>query len=38
MLVNLTPHPIAIYRNRTAEDGPAEVEVLAMVLEGCGHG
>lgn len=25
MLVNLTPHPIAIYRDRTAEDGPAEV-------------
>jgi hypothetical protein len=25
MLVNLTPHPIAIYRDRTAEDGPEEV-------------
>jgi hypothetical protein len=25
MLVNLTPHPIAIYRDRTVEDGPAEV-------------
>lgn len=24
-LVNLTPHPIAIYRNRTLEQGPAEV-------------
>jgi hypothetical protein len=25
MLVNLTPHPIAIYRDRTVEDGPDEV-------------
>jgi hypothetical protein len=25
MLVNLTPHPIAIYGNRTVEDGPDEV-------------
>lgn len=25
MLVNLTPHPIAIYGNRPAEDGPEEV-------------
>ena len=24
-LVNLTPHPIAIYGNRTIEEGPAEV-------------
>jgi hypothetical protein len=24
-LVNLTPHPIAIYGNRTMEEGPAEV-------------
>ena len=24
-LVNLTPHPIHIYGNRTVEDGPAEV-------------
>ncbi len=24
-LVNLTPHPIAIYRDRAIEDGPAEV-------------
>jgi len=24
-LVNLTPHPIAIYRDREADDGPAEV-------------
>jgi hypothetical protein len=24
-LVNLTPHPIAIYANRPVEDGPAEV-------------
>jgi len=24
-LVNLTPHPIAIYGNRAVEDGPAEV-------------
>lgn len=25
MLVNLTPHPIAIYGNQTVEDGPREV-------------
>jgi hypothetical protein len=25
MLVNLTPHPITIYRNRSIEDGPEEV-------------
>jgi hypothetical protein len=25
MLVNLTPHPIAIYGNRPVEDGPEEV-------------
>jgi hypothetical protein len=25
MLVNLTPHPIAIYRDRPVEDGPDEV-------------
>jgi hypothetical protein len=25
MLVNLTPHPIAIYRDRSIEDGPDEV-------------
>jgi hypothetical protein len=25
MLVNLTPHPVAVYGNRTIEDGPAEV-------------
>ncbi len=24
VLVNLTPHPIAIYRNRTLEEGPEE--------------
>lgn len=24
-LVNLTPHPIAVYRNRSVEEGPAEV-------------
>jgi hypothetical protein len=24
-LVNLTPHPIAIYGNRSVEDGPSEV-------------
>jgi hypothetical protein len=24
-LVNLTPHPVAIYRNRAIEEGPAEV-------------
>jgi hypothetical protein len=24
-LVNLTPHPISIYRDRKVEDGPAEV-------------
>lgn len=25
MLVNLTPHPVAIYGNRSLEEGPAEV-------------
>lgn len=25
MLVNLTPHPVAIYGNRALEDGPEEV-------------
>lgn len=25
MIVNLTPHPIAIYANRTLEEGPREV-------------
>lgn len=25
MLVNLTPHPVAIYGNRAVEDGPVEV-------------
>jgi hypothetical protein len=25
MLVNLTPHPVAVYRDRSVEDGPAEV-------------
>lgn len=25
MLVNLTPHPIAIYGNRAVDEGPAEV-------------
>ena len=24
-LVNLTPHPVAVYGNRTLEEGPAEV-------------
>jgi hypothetical protein len=25
MLVNLTPHPVAIYRDKSVEDGPDEV-------------